>query len=309
MRDETLEVRGRSEVSQSSHRNLVVVRAGDASLHPGWGAGEASCGFDLIVSYFGDDPAAYRAPCENRCDQKGGKWDGIHALFAQRPDLLRLYDYVWFPDDDIEADRATIEGIFAAMRRFDLAIAQPALTVDSYYSHFPLLRSRSFELRFVDTVEIMVPCLRIEILASMMPLLKTTMSGFGLDPIWTRLGTDNLRKSAVFDALPVRHTRPLGNSLAVEMRRYGRTPNDEFRELQQRYGFGVLYPICYEAIGRNDRRWRSPAAIGLRMALDYLSARTSMRQTHRFERTLWRLIWRQSSRTAQLSPLTIATPG
>ena len=97
MRDETLGVRDRSEVSPSSHRNLVVVRAGDTSLHPGWGAGEAGCGFDLFVSYFGDDPAAYRAPCENRCDQKGGKWDGIHALFAKRPDLLQLYDYVWSP--------------------------------------------------------------------------------------------------------------------------------------------------------------------------------------------------------------------
>jgi hypothetical protein len=217
----------------------VVVRAGDGSLHPGWGACEAGCAFDLIVSYFGDNPSAYRAPRENRCDQKGGKWDGIHALFAQRPDLLQLYDYVWLPDDDIEADRATIEGIFAAMRRLDLAVAQPALTVDSYYSHFPLLRSRSFELRFVDMIEIMAPCLNVETLARMLPLFVRSMGGFGLDMIWTRLAADNYARSAVLDALPVRHTRSVGNVLVEAMSRYGRTQGSELLELQQICGYGL----------------------------------------------------------------------
>ena len=137
-------------------------------------------------------------------------------MFTQRPDLLQLYDYFWIPDDDIEADRATIEGIFAAMRRFDLAIAQPALAVDSYYSHFPLLRSCSFELRFVDMVEVMAPCLKVETLPGCCALFAASMGGFGLDLIWTRLAAENYARSAVIDALPVRHTRPVGNNLLVE---------------------------------------------------------------------------------------------
>ena len=53
-------------------RNLVVVRAGDSSLHPGWLAGPGERNFDLVVSYFGDDPAKFKAPDVARVDQKGG---------------------------------------------------------------------------------------------------------------------------------------------------------------------------------------------------------------------------------------------
>jgi len=96
-------------------RRLVVVRAGDSSLHPTWLQGPDSPEFDLVVSYYGDDPARYRSDVENRIDHKGGKWDGLAALFASRPDLLDSYDYFWLPDDDIAADTRTINGIFAAM--------------------------------------------------------------------------------------------------------------------------------------------------------------------------------------------------
>ncbi len=130
---------GHSHQESSRCQNLVVVRAGDASLHRGWGASEPGCGFDLIVSYFGNDPDAFREPWEQRTDFAGGKWDGIHHLFASCPELLRRYEYFWFPDDDIEADRSTIEGIFVAMRRLDLAVSQPALSLDSYFSFLPFL--------------------------------------------------------------------------------------------------------------------------------------------------------------------------
>ena len=198
------------------------------------------------------------------------------------------------------------------MRRFDLAIAQPALTVDSYYSHFPLLRSRSFELRFVDMVEVMAPCLNVETVARMLPLFAASMGGFGLDLIWTRLAADNHARSAVLDALPVRQTRPVGTNMLVEtMSNAGRTQRGELLALQQFHGpgLGTFYPFCYEAIDVAGRRWRSPAAIGVRMAVDYLSNRASFRQTHQFARKLWRLVRRQSLRTAQLSPLTIANQG
>ena len=58
----------------------------------------------------------------------------------------------------------------------------------------------------------------------MLPLFKNSMSGFGLDLLWTRLAEQNLGKSAVFDALPVRHTRPVGIHLAAAMLKSGRRP-------------------------------------------------------------------------------------
>src|SRR2546423_553078 len=43
-------------------RNLVIVRAGDTSLHENWLAGPVDRNWDLIVSYYGDDPERFRAP-------------------------------------------------------------------------------------------------------------------------------------------------------------------------------------------------------------------------------------------------------
>ena len=286
-----------------------MVRAGDTSLHPGWGAAEPGCGFDLIVSYFGDDPLAFRAPHENRVDQKGGKWDGIHALFAQRPDLLKRYDHFWLPDDDIETDRWTIEGVFATMRRLNLAVAQPALSLDSYFSHFPLLRSRSFELRFVDMVEIMAPCLSAVTLARALPLLADNMSGFGMDALWTRFAADNHATAAVLDSLPVRHTRPVGTALAKTLAGLGRSSDGDLLKLQQKYSLGTTYPLCYAAIDAGGRHWGSQAAIGMRMAADYMSQRTAFRQTEGFVRDIRRLMQRQLLWSPQLSPLKALSDG
>ena len=108
-------------------RNLVVVRAGDSSLHPRWFVDADAADFDLIVSYYGDDPARFRSPRENRVDCKGGKWNGVAALFAERPELLDRYDFFWLSDDDLETDARIVGGLFAAMARFDLTLAQPSL--------------------------------------------------------------------------------------------------------------------------------------------------------------------------------------
>lgn len=284
-------------------RHLVIVRAGDKSLHRGWGADDPGCEFDLIVSYYGTDPSAFRLPYENRVDYKGGKWDGIHALLTERPELLDRYRYVWFPDDDLEADRATIEALFTNMRRLDLHIAQPALTLDSYYTHLPFLRCKSFEFRLVDRIEVMAPCMRADIVAKMLPLFKHSMSGFGLDSLWTRLAEQNLGTSAVFDALPVRHTRPVGIHMATSMHSSGRTSESEYRQLASRYGFGEFFPLSYEAVDRKGRHWRSRPIIGLRMVADYVLDRSAFRQVHKWKRRLWHLLRRQYSKQVDLSQI------
>lgn len=294
---------GSRTLTNTTHRNLVIVRAGDKSLHRGWGADDPNCEFDLIVSYFGSDPSAFRLPLENRVDYKGGKWDGIHALLSQQPELLDRYQYVWLPDDDLEADRATIEAMFANMRRLGLHIGQPSLTLDSYYSHLPFLHCRSFEFRLVDTIEIMAPCLRADVAAKMLPLFKHSMSGFGLDLLWTRLAEENRGTSAVFDALPVRHTRPVGAHLKTAMLESGRTPDKEYRQLASQYGFGELFPLSYEAVDRKGRRWRSKSMIGLRMVADYLLDRKAFRQANRLMELLWRLLRRQYSKSVDLSQI------
>jgi hypothetical protein len=45
--------------AKMTRRNLVAVRAGDKSLHPHWLMGDGGRNWDLVVSYFGDDPGLY----------------------------------------------------------------------------------------------------------------------------------------------------------------------------------------------------------------------------------------------------------
>jgi hypothetical protein len=92
----------RANPLKQTSRNLVVVRAGDGSLHQGWLNGSERPDFDLIVSYFGDDPDAFRTPDENRVDQKGGYWDGVYKLFGKHPELVDRYEYFLLADDDLE---------------------------------------------------------------------------------------------------------------------------------------------------------------------------------------------------------------
>ena len=252
------------------------MRAGDSSLHRQWIAGPDKPCFDLVVSYFGDNPAQFRWPQEARVDQKGGKWDGLASLFAARPELLQSYDYFWLPDDDIAADTSTINGVFAAMRRYDLTLAQPSLTLDSHYSYLAYLNCRSFALRYCDCIEIMAPCAHASVLRKFLPLIKNSPSGWGLDAVWTRLTSDNRCKSAILDQWRVQHTRPLGNALYTAMAQDGRSAWDDLKQLQTRFGALRLYPLVYEAVDLRGRCWKRQSAIGVRMALDYAFDRANI---------------------------------
>ncbi|MCR6494953.1 hypothetical protein LJB71_00955 [Thermomonas sp. S9] len=76
----------------SQRRNLVIVRAGDNSVHPGWLAGSAR-DFDLFVSYFGNQPGRYAEQAEYHEDRKGMKWPVLGELLQAHPELVERYDY------------------------------------------------------------------------------------------------------------------------------------------------------------------------------------------------------------------------
>ena len=178
-------------------QNLVVVRAGENSLHPGWlNHDNNPYNFDLLISYFSQ--AAYEnhknAPGVRAVLVRGGKWDGLFKTLSGLANLDQ-YDFVWLPDDDIATDGATIETMFALAAEFELGVCQPALSHDSFYSHFIFNQCRAFKLRYVNYVEIMVPCLSRRVLRHALPLFENSMSGFGLDNIWCRLaGKWNVRR-------------------------------------------------------------------------------------------------------------------
>lgn len=199
--------------SPRATRNLVILRAGDHSLHSEWIA-SPDRDFDLFISYYGKEENKYLGQSEYYEMRKGPKWPCIKELLDSHPDLIDRYSSFWFPDDDISASTETINRLFGFCCALQLDLAQPALTPDSYYSWPQLLKRDDFLVRYVEFVELMVPVFSRKALKTCLPTFDENRSGWGLDWVWPQLvGNESKRSIAVIDATPVRHTRPLGGEL------------------------------------------------------------------------------------------------
>ena len=218
----------------SRKRFLVIVRAGDRSLHPMWTRSEQTRNWDLLVSYYGDDPTRYASPGERRIDDRGSKWAGLHALLT-RETFWRDYDYLWLPDDDLAAHEDAINFMFDVVAGSGLMLAQPALSWVSFFSHDLTLRSPSFRLRYTNFVEIMAPCFGREFLATCLPTFAENRSGWGLDYLWPRLLPAGQRLCAIIDAVEITHTRPHGGPGYDTLRASGVRARDEFERLLAKY--------------------------------------------------------------------------
>ena len=238
--------------SPPRRRNLVIVRAGARSLHPTWLINSEFRDWDIVVSVYddavfqhGEDAVVIRHP--------GGKWDGI-SEYLLSTDALDKYDYIWLPDDDIATNCPGISNIFAEMRRWDLDICQPSLRADSYYTHFFTLSCPGLRLRYVNFVEIMIPCVVNTVLKQLMPDLRNSMSGFGMDPIWCRLSPEPAFKAAILDGVAMKHTRPVGGGLHKMMAQHGRSATTEADLLNRTYGIQKkIRPLVYAMIDDHDR--------------------------------------------------------
>jgi hypothetical protein len=212
-----------------TRRNLVVVRAGDNSLHPRWLRGDGAGNFDLVVSYFGDDPGRYKEGDTVRIDAKGPKWLGLHVLFEQQPEFVKNYDYIFLPDDDLMMSKADISLLFDICHAYGLKAAHPALTWNSYFSHLIALRNSATCLRFTNFIELMAPCLSAAMLDETRGYFGKTLSGWGLEHVWAaRAGKAGM---AIVDEVTVFHTRPVGGPNYRILREKGISPWDELRAL------------------------------------------------------------------------------
>lgn len=213
-----------------ARRNLVIVRAGNKSLHPKWLGGPEPRNWDLVISYFGDDPDIYRVDDVVRIDSKGPKWTPLQALVMQHPQYLDMYDYIWFPDDDLEMKKQDMNRFFDICREHRLELAQPALTVNSPVTHPLVFENTLSRIRFTNFVEVMAPCFSIACLQRVLPTFNCTQSGWGIDWLWPRIVDNPNSGVAIVDDVVIRHTRPLGGPNYDEMRKRGLSPSKELED-------------------------------------------------------------------------------
>lgn len=205
-----------------SPKTLAVVRCGDNSLHTSWASVDRA--FDVGISYFGNDADKAFPEADFVHRYKGGKWDGLYNFFETFPQVLEQYDYFWLPDDDIAGQADALNRLIAIAGEHKLAICQPSLDDQSYFSHTVTLHHSSFQLRYTNFVEIMVPLISAGLLKQTLHRLAGNRSGFGLDFLWPQLAAEQSGgpyTAAVVDSVSVRHTRPCGADLHALIKRSG----------------------------------------------------------------------------------------
>jgi hypothetical protein len=219
-----------------SNKCLLIVRAGDNSLHPGWLNGARD--FDLHISYFGKQEQPYDLPEGVTLSREAGpKWLGLKDCLARHANFLDRYSRIGFPDDDLAADAETWNTAFRILEDADAALGQPALDPLSFYSYDITLRRAWLKYREVDFVELMAPIFRIDFLQKVLPTWDLNKSSWGLDMVWREMARQAGDKLVIVDACAVLHTRAIGKGAQYSAgNMQGRSQYDEYRELLDAHG-------------------------------------------------------------------------
>jgi len=188
-----------------------------------------ACGFETVVIDHSED-------AQNRkigaFSWKGHKWHNIAKLFTSEVVKAADFDYVWFPDDDVDISGRDAERLFQWAHNYNLQLCQPSLSADSACTNWPITKHvPGSEVRRTNFVEIMAPLFRMDALAKCLSTFTENNCGWGLDLIWPRILGD--RDIGVIDAVQVKHTQ-MWSSPAWTLPS-GKTPHQEMHETLKRH--------------------------------------------------------------------------
>jgi predicted O-methyltransferase YrrM len=143
-----------------------------------------------------------------------GKFQALNRLLKHAPDA----DVVLFLDDDVTLPPGFLRNYLALVSRLGVALAQPALTPDSYHSHAITVRREGHVARRTDFVECgPVVSLRRDLLDLVAPFPESNPMGWGLDVHWSAVARERGLGAAILDSVPVAHVhRPVGQRYDTE---------------------------------------------------------------------------------------------
>jgi len=136
-------------------------------------------------------------------DHGGGKFQNLNAILAEADGGEQ--DWLLLVDDDVVLPPRFLDRLLGVCERFELRLAQPALTLASHGA-WDVTRRRSGRLaretRFVEIGPVTV--LARDAAAELVPFPDLRF-GWGLDLHWAAVGRERGWRLGVVDALPVRH--------------------------------------------------------------------------------------------------------
>jgi hypothetical protein len=220
--------------------NLIICPIGDRSVHCGWIAGPVAANFDLFLLYYGDGPDTAVADARHYVRRKGFKFEHLHYAATEYADVLRQYQRIWCPDDDIACDTASINLLFDIFARYQLQLAQPAIAKGDL-SFKGLAQRPGNILRYTPYVEVMCPIFTREAFFKVSDTFLDNRSGWGLDWVWPkRFSIDQM---AIIDKVGIHHTGPLGKGEHYKnLAKLGIDPYRDFQQTVARHG-GIDWTI------------------------------------------------------------------
>ncbi len=218
---------------------LVVIRGAADAACKAWMKQDAPRRWDLLLDWYGPEPDIP----DDLADfaHFGGitKFPSIKQIDATWPGYLQSYEAVWFVDGDVQIAFEDIDILFEMFSRHDLWLAQPALSLSSFYAHEICVHRPGSALRYVNFVEIMAPIFSRHALEMCLATFDQSISGWGLDVVWpTLLGTPQ-RRIAIIDAIQIEHPRKMdlvAGPFYLLLGSMGIDPRAEKKAVMEKYG-------------------------------------------------------------------------
>lgn len=216
------------------HKNLVICRVGDDSLHKNWLQSTEYANFDVAVSYYGDHPGRFAEDGDFYEHSKGTKYPTLYRFILNNIARFLEYEAIWLPDDDLDTNTQSINKMFSVFHENKLWLAQPSLTADSYNCLPITAKIEGISFRHTNFVEVMAPLFSRQALLQCLFTFNESISGYGLDLIWPKILGLPTDKIAIFDSVTVRHTRPIGSGPVYKM--FPVPPTEEMQQVASKFG-------------------------------------------------------------------------
>lgn len=220
-------------------KNLVIVPAGDDSLHLEWI--KDTTNFDIIILYYGNSENVflnYEKNVKKCVKMKGQKWQLLTDYILKNLGEIETYDYFWFPDDDLLTNTNDINKIFDICKNYDLWLCQPSL--DGHVSYEIEKKVSGNLLRFTNFVEIICPMMSLNTLMKLVFYFNINESGWGLDYLWPKILDYPTNKISIIDDVTVTHTKAVGSDYS---KRFKKEPMQELNEVFQKYNLSFNQQI------------------------------------------------------------------
>ena len=203
-------------------KNLIIVCAGDQSLHTHWLVADRE--YDVMVIYFGANPEiakTYRSHCEFFFCDTGLKFELarkilLHKLWFEEKLDFRRWDYIWFADDDLLFDAPhSANELFRVARALKADFFQPAIgnnNANPVWEPTKVIHG-AFAHR-TNIIEGMMPGFSgdsfVKAFFGALHAMDFAASGWGLEVIFARIAEaiyNRPVRTFVIDSVPINHAR------------------------------------------------------------------------------------------------------